>query len=175
MKGMLRVPMTGMTGLRCFERGVIVVGDGAAIVVHCGAAGMMMIMMIVLGLVVVVVVVPRQLVTMHMEMVAARVRVEDEPRAWQGDTGDKEQNCRGCETAGPDAPLLHDAYPLPHPGSNGHVVHVVPYVCCRPMDWQGGGPLAGDVTPGTLVHKSKPCSRQRRSMNAIRRRITRGG
>ena len=139
--------MTGVTGLGRFERGTIVVGDGAVIVVHGDATGTMMkttvMMVFVLVLVVVVACVPHQCVTMHMEMVAARVRVEDEPRAGHGDARDKEENYRGRETADPDAPPLHDAWPLPHPGRNGHVVHALPYVRGPLMDWLKAGPAHG--------------------------------
>jgi len=137
MKGMLRMPMTDVTGLGRFERGTSVLGDGAVIMVHGGAAGMIMIVMVmmvfVLVLVIVVVSVPRQLVSMHVEMVTAHMRVEDEPGAWNGDTRDEEQHNRGRETAGANAPPLHDRWPLPHPGTNGHVVHARSSASGHPM------------------------------------------
>jgi hypothetical protein len=145
--------MTGVIGLRPFERGVIVVGDTGAIAVPRGA-GMVMMMMFVLVLVVVVVAVsvPRQLVAMHVEIVTARVRVEDKPGAWYGDTRDKKQNSRRRETAGPDTPPLHDSSPLPHLGSAGHVVHTVVPVYHRPVDWRRAGrcswPPAGRCLTG---------------------------
>ena len=114
----------GLTGLRRFERCLIMVGNAAVIMVHTGAAGMVMLVFVLL-LVGVVVSIAHQLVTMHMKMIAARMRVEDEPRAWHGNARDKEQNHRRRETADPNAPPLHDRWPLPHPGRNSHVVHAV--------------------------------------------------